>query len=263
MADVRVVGIADINPEAPGLILARQMGLAVFEDFHSLLAQPGLEVVFEVTGREQVLSLVKQDCPPDVTLVDARAAWLMSTLVEARERMLVELEGRARELANTAQSLSQAVEQLVAATEEMAAGAESLARQSEQLNETANQARNHLKETDKILNFIRMVAEQTKLLGLNAAIEAARAGEHGRGFTVVAQEVRKLAENSTASADQIGSILQNIEGSVVGILRAAEEMSQVIQRQAAVTRQVAANTQQLGGTAEGLSRLAEHLASLS
>ncbi|MGG0813910.1 HAMP domain-containing methyl-accepting chemotaxis protein [Paenibacillus alvei] len=88
----------------------------------------------------------------------------------------------------------------IEATDQVASTIEELARQAEGIS--------------KITRTISDIAEQTNLLSLNASIEAARAGEHGRGFAVVAQEVRKLAEESSASTKEVFQLVKSIESGI-------------------------------------------------
>ncbi len=92
------------------------------------------------------------------------------------------------------------------------------------LNDITKNTKKRVEDTKSILEIIQNIANQTNLLALNASIEAARVGEHGKGFSVVAEEIRKLADKTNQSADEIKQLVESLITIVDGSSKVVEDI---------------------------------------
>jgi len=140
---------------------------------------------------------------------------------------------------------TQAFEQLNNSVQDIATGSNDLSKISNKLAEESVAALENVKKTSDIVQMITEIANQTKLLGLNAAIESARAGESGRGFAVVSEEIRRLSEQSNLSAKEVRQILLMIADSMNSINGQIQRTSNIIEEQSSSTQEIAAAMEEM------------------
>ena len=136
---------------------------------------------------------------------------------------------------------------------------DSQARQAEASADIINRLDGHSRSIGSILDVIKTIAEQTNLLALNAAIEAARAGEQGRGFAVVADEVRTLANRTHNSTEEIESMIGNLQKDAEKAVKAINAGREQAQEGVEITQQVSQQVESIREIIARLSQINEHI----
>ena len=183
-----------------------------------------------------VVSSASTELSAQIEQSDRGAAESAQRLSEAATAMN-EMNATVQEVAKNAGSAStasaetkQKAEAGAQVVEKAVHSIEQVHQMSLELKDDMAQLNEHAQDITRIMNVISDIADQTNLLALNAAIEAARAGEAGRGFAVVADEVRKLAEKTMASTNDVGNAIKAIQEStaksMTGVDNAVERISE-------------------------------------
>jgi hypothetical protein len=156
-------------------------------------------------------------------------------------------------------SFMNGLSEISAAVQQTAASAASINTSEQKMNQHIEEISSSAKEIFTILESIKSIADQTKMLGLNAAIEAARAGDAGKGFGVVAEEIRKLSESSKQTAEGIGKLTRAIEGKISIANESSHATMQASEEQAAASQEISASIEELLAISNKLNDLAENI----
>ncbi|HAA10069.1 MAG: methyl-accepting chemotaxis protein [Syntrophomonadaceae bacterium] len=163
----------------------------------------------------------------------------------------------AQAMKEMAASFMSGLTEISAAIQQTASSAASINTSEQQLNQHIEEIQHSAREIFSILESIKSIADQTKMLGLNAAIEAARAGDAGKGFGVVAEEIRKLSESSKQTAQGIGNFTRIIEEKIRIASESSRTTVQASEEQAAASQEISASVEELLAIANKLNDLAE------
>ena len=192
-------------------------------------------MIFEVTGAAHEVA----GAATEISATSEQMTLGMQSQTQQTSESSAAIDAMNTSLGSVAERSSEAAWSAANAGTEAEQGGEIVTQTVEEMRGIAEQVRTSVRAVDglggkseqigEIISVINDIADQTNLLALNAAIEAARAGEHGRGFAVVADEVRKLAERTTNATEQVSTSIREIQDDTKSAIAIIEQGSERVE----------------------------------
>lgn len=214
-------------------------------------------------GAIKISSIVKSSVEQLTELSLALAASTQQASASAQQNAAIaqQVAAGATQQSKQAEEISSALSQMSQTVGQMAATSQEVSGTTTEASKLAQQTGESTEKIAKMVQVVTNTAEQTNLLALNAAIEAARAGEAGRGFAVVADEVRKLADSSSSAAADVQQIVKEIANNISVTVESVGKSSLKINDVASGINQQAAAITQIARTMDSIATVAEQSAS--
>ena len=231
---------------------------AFVDKLESTLAQISANSLRLASASEEIsASAARQsdgaDTQKDKTAQVATAMQQMSSTVVQISDNSTKAADAAKKASETAREGGKIVDESIRKMREIASSVGETAKKVQALGSRSDQI-------GQIIGVIDDIADQTNLLALNAAIEAARAGEQGRGFAVVADEVRKLAERTSKATKEIASMIESIQQETKSAVVAMETGTKQVESGVETTMQAGASLSQIITSAEQVGEMVTHIA---
>ena len=216
------------------------------------------EAVYEETHASELLNQIARDYQAILQNVDATMS-VIDSLSNAINDLASTTAETSLQTKNGRKAMQHTESSVQSLAQETAAAQTSL----KAMNNRMTDLHQTTTSIDTLVAVVNGVSEQTNLLALNASIEAARAGEHGRGFSVVAEEVRKLADQSKESVEQIRTQLTHIRTEVDHLTEQFGQIDKTFETNAASVSKAATHTGELTSVFDGIGQAIHGLAPMA